>query len=154
MSDSRASTVERRGARPPRRFTVESANQSLVFVRRVVRDVVERYGAMVRLRARRAELATTETQTAALEQLSEQIAAHVEQLDELANELSRVGCELKDWDTGLVDFAAMLDGRRICLCWRLGEEQITHWHEVDAGFAGRQPIDEDVRRRIREQSPA
>ncbi|MEP0846145.1 MAG: DUF2203 domain-containing protein [Phycisphaerae bacterium] len=154
MSDSRASTVERRGARPPRRFTVESANQSLVFVRRVVRDVVEHYRDMVGLRARRAELAMTESQSAAIEQLSERIAAHVEQLDELADELSHVGCELKDWDTGLVDFAAMLDGRRICLCWRLGEEQITHWHEVDAGFAGRQPIDEHVRQRIREQASA
>ena len=51
-----------------------------------------------------------------------------------------VGCELKDWESGLVDFPSRMDSREVCLCWKLGEEQITQWHEVYAGFAGREPI--------------
>ena len=56
-------------------------------------------------------------------------------------EIGRRGCELKDLDSGIVDFPARLEGREVCLCWRLGEDLITHWHEVDAGFRGRKPIE-------------
>jgi len=47
---------------------------------------------------------------------------------------------LKDYFTGLVDFPSRLDGREVYLCWRFGEDEIAHWHELDAGFAGRQKI--------------
>ena len=63
-----------------------------------------------------------------------------DKLDNLVNELADIGCELKDWESGLVDFPARMDRRDVCLCWKLGEEQITQWHEVYAGFAGREPI--------------
>ncbi|MBL8953234.1 MAG: DUF2203 domain-containing protein [Myxococcaceae bacterium] len=49
------------------------------------------------------------------------------------------GIEVKALD-GLVDFRALLEGRTVYLCWRWGEERITHWHELDTGFAGRRPI--------------
>jgi hypothetical protein len=58
----------------------------------------------------------------------------------LVGELEGIGCEVKDVQTGLVDFRAMRDGRAVYLCWRLGEEDIEFWHELDAGFAGRQPL--------------
>ena len=48
---------------------------------------------------------------------------------------------LRDLDRGLVDFPAMLEGREIYLCWEEGEDEIAFWHEPDAGFAGRQPLD-------------
>jgi hypothetical protein len=60
-------------------------------------------------------------------------------------ELGRRGCEVKDLDGGIVDFPALLEGREVCLCWRLGETLISHWHEVDAGFRGRQPIEAEHR---------
>ena len=47
----------------------------------------------------------------------------------------------KGFDAGLVDFYSLREDRPIFLCWKLGEERITHWHEIDAGFSGRQPID-------------
>src|SRR6266568_2069436 len=50
------------------------------------------------------------------------------------------GCELKDADSGLIDFLSLRDGREIYLCWRLGEERINFWHYLDTGFAGRQPL--------------
>jgi hypothetical protein len=53
------------------------------------------------------------------------------------------GIELKDIDRGLIDFPSPREGRVVYLCWRLGERRIRYWHEVDAGFAGRQPLEED-----------
>jgi len=52
---------------------------------------------------------------------------------------------LKDVDAGLVDFVGMRNGREVYLCWRYGEEEIGFWHELNAGFSGRQPVDEYVR---------
>jgi len=62
-------------------------------------------------------------------------------LSEDLQRLKQYGCVLKDLETGIVDFPARLEGRDVLLCWRLGEESISHWHEVDSGFRGRQPID-------------
>lgn len=55
-------------------------------------------------------------------------------------ELDALGIELKDPRLGLVDFPSETNGRRIVLCWRLGERDVQYWHEVDAGYAGRQPL--------------
>jgi hypothetical protein len=55
-------------------------------------------------------------------------------------ELEQVGVTLKGFDEGLVDFYSLHQGRVVCLCWRHGEPSVAHWHELDAGFAGRQPI--------------
>lgn len=54
--------------------------------------------------------------------------------------LQDIGCELKDLDQGLVDFPSYRDGRLVYLCWKRGEDRIRFWHDLDAGFAGRQPI--------------
>lgn len=54
--------------------------------------------------------------------------------------LNATGCILKDLDTGLVDFPSMRDGRVVYLCWKLGEADIAFWHDIDAGFAGRTPL--------------
>ena len=51
-----------------------------------------------------------------------------------------LGCELKHVDQGLIDFPALREGREVYLCWRLGEPTIGWWHDLDTGFAGRQPL--------------
>ena len=61
----------------------------------------------------------------------------------LRAELERLSAEdilLRDPETGLIDFPARLHGREVYLCWRLGEREVTHWHEIQAGFAGRQQL--------------
>ena len=58
----------------------------------------------------------------------------------LATELEEIGCELKDVHTGLLDFRSLREDRVVYLCWRLGEDEIRFWHELDTGFAGRQPL--------------
>jgi hypothetical protein len=56
------------------------------------------------------------------------------------NEIEDLGVLVKDFRTGLCDFPHLKDGRVIYLCWKMDEDSVRYWHEVDAGFAGRQPI--------------
>ncbi len=62
----------------------------------------------------------------------------------LVRAITEMGILVKDPDTGLVDFPTQRDGREVYLCWRLGEPRIAWWHEVEAGFAGRMPLEEDA----------
>ncbi len=64
-----------------------------------------------------------------------------EQLDALVHSILELGVLIKDINTGLLDFPALRNGREVYLCWQLGEGEIAFWHEVDSGYAGRQPID-------------
>ncbi len=56
----------------------------------------------------------------------------------------QTGIEIKDISSGLVDFPSLRGGRVVYLCWRMDEETITHWHETNSGFAGRQPIEDPI----------
>ena len=78
--------------------------------------------------------------------LKAQIDVMAAKINEFLGELEQVGCEFKGFDEGLVDFHGRLDEREILWCWKSGEERITHWHELDAGFAGRQPLPEVLMR--------
>jgi hypothetical protein len=129
-------------------FTPEEANEALTAVRPLVKRIVAANG---ELRRRRAELhevrgkvagngggldpgRVSEVQSAA-EALSASVAAT---LDELA----ALGVQVKDLDTGLVDFPAThpSGGEPVLLCWRLGEDEVGFWHELEGGFAGRKPL--------------
>jgi hypothetical protein len=66
-----------------------------------------------------------------------------ERMVEIAQALSQLGVLLKDPDTGLVDFPTLRDGHEVYLCWQLGESRIAWWHEISAGFIGRQPLEDD-----------
>lgn len=59
----------------------------------------------------------------------------------LLETIERAGIVLRDIDRGLVDFPALLDGREVYLCWELGEEDVAYWHDMDAGYGGREPLD-------------
>ncbi|MCX6022079.1 MAG: DUF2203 domain-containing protein [Chloroflexi bacterium] len=58
----------------------------------------------------------------------------------LVQAVSDLGAEVKDPETGLVDFLGLLEGREVYLCWRLGEPECAWWHDLDTGFGGRQPL--------------
>ncbi|MGA8217586.1 MAG: DUF2203 domain-containing protein [Solirubrobacterales bacterium] len=51
------------------------------------------------------------------------------------------GIVLRDIDRGLVDFPALIDGREVYLCWEIGEDDVSFWHDMDAGYGGREPLD-------------
>jgi hypothetical protein len=130
----------------PRIFTVAEAERTLPLVRRIVTDLlaaypvwrqaVEEYDLLAG--AARAELG----ETPALQAARETITREAERINGYLQELEQIGCVFKGFEAGLVDFYALREDRLVFLCWRLGEDHITHWHEVDAGFAGRRPLDE------------
>ena len=71
----------------------------------------------------------------------------VQQARESVAEIDSIGVQVKDLETGLLDFPCRVDDQVVLLCWRMGEPTIEHWHTVDTGFKDRQPVDERFRRR-------
>ena len=69
--------------------------------------------------------------------------AHLIAFSEAIQEIEYIGVHVKDFRTGLVDFPYDRDGRIVYLCWRPDEDEISWWHEMDAGFAGRQPLTDE-----------
>ena len=76
-----------------------------------------------------------------------EMEAHLEKVRESIAEIDSIGVQVKDLETGLLDFPFRLDEAIVLLCWRMGESAIEHWHTVESGFQGRQPVDERFRRR-------
>ena len=70
----------------------------------------------------------------------------VQRAKDAVAEIHSTGVQVKDIDIGLLDFPCKVDGEIVLLCWKLGEEKITHWHSTEEGFAGRKPIDERIER--------
>lgn len=66
-------------------------------------------------------------------------------LREYVDELRALGVEPKSGPEGLVDFPALLNGRRVYLCWKLGEARVLFWHDLEAGYIGRQPVRPDCK---------
>ena len=143
------SAVPWAGAVPKRLFTPREANSALT----EVRPVAER---LVALRERMRELAETQGENilaiggngvgyaatdlnsarTELEELAEQVAAAVRELD-------AAGVVVKDLDLGLLDFPGLRDGEEVELCWQVGEDAVAYWHPLEAGYRGRKPIDWD-----------
>jgi hypothetical protein len=137
MAGPRSSTPRPvRPSRPKRRFTVEQAISTLPLVRRIVGDIVRTHGEVLKHQAELEHLTAAREQAAAQGLLDQA----VNRLEDYVDELSDVGCELKDYTVGLIDFVGRHEGKDVYLCWKLGEETIAYWHEIDAGYAGRQPI--------------
>ncbi len=76
-----------------------------------------------------------------------ELESHLKRVRESIAEIDAIGVQVKDLESGLLDFPCRLDDEVVLLCWRLGEPSIEHWHTMDAGFQGRQPVDERFRRR-------
>jgi hypothetical protein len=76
-----------------------------------------------------------------------EIEGHMQRVQESLAEIDSIGVQVKDIEAGLLDFPCRIDDQVVLLCWRMGEPAIEHWHTVDSGFQGRQPVDERFRRR-------
>ncbi|HVX41377.1 MAG TPA: DUF2203 domain-containing protein [Gemmatimonadaceae bacterium] len=124
-------------------FTVEQANRTLPLVRKIVDDVVRQHR---RWRETILELdlvastARMDDPRDRAEELERNAQALAKEIDGYQRELEALGIQLKDKRLGLVDFPSEIGGRHVLLCWRLGEPEVQFWHEVDAGYAGRQPL--------------
>ena len=124
-------------------FTVEQANRTLPLVRRIVEDVVREHrlrGEKVVERDLLAAGPGAALTAARLVELDREIQRIGRELEAFERELRALGIQLKDPRIGLVDFPSNLDGRRVLLCWHLGEASVQFWHDENTGFAGRQPL--------------
>jgi hypothetical protein len=128
----------------PKYFTVPEADRTLPLVRRIVSDITSLYPEWREL-VYRYELAAGAAKPEWGES-PEQLALRT-RIEDIARritaylaELEAVGCVFKGFQEGLVDFYGKLDGRDVFWCWKQGEERIDHWHEIEAGFGGRQPV--------------
>ena len=117
-------------------FTVAEANRSLPYVRRVVADIQSAYQRAVQLQQRMDHPLLGDEPI----ELNRAYEQSVEVLNRCVEELHATGVELKDYELGLADFPAMVDGREVCLCWKAGETEVRAWHETDAGYSGRKDI--------------
>jgi len=124
-------------------FTVEEANRTLPLVSRIVDDLVREHR-MWEDKVREFELATVGASPERPDAIAELLQAEAQRL---AVEIEGYIAELNDLDvickgmgTGLVDFRGQIDGREVFYCWKLGETSVLYWHEVDAGFVGRQRL--------------
>ena len=134
--------------RPTKLFTVEEANRTLPLVRAIVsditslsREVIERRQRLSQLIAGR-NLDRTDLYAGELAEIEKDLERDTRRLQEYIGELRQLGVEPKGPD-GLVDFPAMMEGRVVYLCWKLGEPEVLFWHEVEDGYAGRQPLTAD-----------
>lgn len=128
----------------PKYFTTDEANRTLPFVRRIVSDITSLYPDWREL-VSRYELAAAQAKPEWGESpdqlaLRSQIEDIARRITAYLAELEAVGCVFKGFQEGLVDFYGKLDGRDVFWCWKQGEERIEHWHEIEAGFAGRQSV--------------
>jgi hypothetical protein len=125
-------------------FSVEMANRALPLVRRIVDDIVAEHPRWKDLVARFELVAAGARpewgETPEMAKLRHGIDAAAERINGYVKELESVGCRLKGFEQGLVDFYGMHEGRLVFLCWQRGEAAVTYWHELDAGFTGRREI--------------
>lgn len=85
------------------------------------------------------DVAAVSRQRAALDALMQRAQDAVAEID-------AIGVQVKDLETGLLDFPCVIDGETVLLCWRTGEQRIEYWHTIEAGFRGRQPLDARFRK--------
>jgi hypothetical protein len=129
-----------------RTFTPEEANRALAEVGPLVEEMVRRRRALVEASARREESLSAIAGNGGgmppseLAELAEAVERESEALAENVLALEELGVQVKDLDSGLVDFPARRGDEEVLLCWRLGEPEVAYWHGLDDGFAGRRPL--------------
>jgi hypothetical protein len=135
-------------------FTLEEAQSLLPVLESLLRRAMESKLAADELEAGRAELARRiyvsggmKVDLGAVTRQRAEMDAHMERVRESMAEIDSIGVQVKDIDSGLLDFPCRMDDQVVLLCWRMGETSIDHWHTIEAGFKGRQPLDERFRRR-------
>lgn len=122
----------------PRYFTLEEANTALAIIRPLLREIMEIRQIILDRQSDlwpviEKSLGNGGSRTAS------QTVQEFERLDRLVRQVMATGALIKDINSGLVDFPALRDGREVYLCWKFDEDGVRFWHDVDSGFAGRQP---------------
>ncbi len=129
-----------------RTFTPDEANAALADVRPLAEQMVGAKRAFDEAQEQSDDAARSISGNgggippAELAALHEQLEQRTTELAAILDELHELGVQVKDLDSGLVDFPSLRNGERVLLCWRLGEDEVAFWHGLEDGFAGRQPL--------------
>jgi hypothetical protein len=140
----------------PRLFTLEEVNALVPTLDQLVGRQVQRRTEIedgLRQLAQAAghlprDLAMSDEDSIEIRKLKADLLEHIAAYERGWQEVTALGALVKDTQTGLVDFCGQLDGRTVFFCWRYGEDRIGFFHELDAGFGGRKPIDAVVRQSL------
>ena len=135
-------------------FTLDEAQSLLPVVESLLKRAIEGKRAAQEVEERVAELSRRiylsggmRVDVAAVGKDRVEMEGHLQRVRESVAEIDSIGVQVKDMDTGLLDFPCKVDDEVVLLCWRLGESAIEHWHTMEDGFEGRKPVDERFRRR-------
>jgi hypothetical protein len=122
-------------------YDLAAANDRLVELRPVLEALRRDRDAVALSQARLAELAGGNGDPDGMvRQEREALRDTVVRMESAVHQIDAWGVTLRDIGSGLVDFPALANGRPIWLCWKLGEDDIAWWHELDSGVAGRRPL--------------
>ncbi len=120
-------------------FSLGEARKALPLVKRIAADIQATQALRLRIHAElSAGLSDLSPKRQAM--LQADFDRATDRLESLIEELTQIGVDLKDPSRALLDFPAIHEGREVLLCWKADEDTISHWHEVDGGFAGRKPV--------------
>src|SRR5262245_44241191 len=141
-------TIEQRSEFSSRRvrfvmklFTVEEANSLLPSVRPIVKSIQRSHRRLSSFQSAAKRAANSAEHGGGGMLKGSQYARLLIELSTAAGQLESLGVQLKDYAHGLIDFPSMRDGRIVLLCWKADEgDELEWWHDVEAGFAGRQPL--------------
>jgi hypothetical protein len=121
-------------------FTLEEANELIPSVRLKLERIQKLYARLAGFRSGSQAASIASEFGGGMEGGSDYVRALYE-IGKITTDLHTLGVQLKDYSRGLIDFPSMRDDRVVLLCWQMGEgDEIEWWHEVEAGFAGRQPL--------------
>lgn len=123
----------------PRYFTLEQANTALETIRPLMEEIQSIRNNIIAHQPEAWPAIERSAGNGGNPTLSK-LVEDFDHLDKLLHRILDTGAQVKDINTGLLDFPALREDREVYLCWKYGEDQIAFWHEIDAGFAGRQPI--------------
>ena len=126
-------------------FTLDEAERTLPLLRRILTDLKAEYRvwqeALGDYDLLSGGVRAQDDESEDLLSARRGVTQSADRISEYLEEIAAIGCLFKGFDAGLVDFYTLRGDRLVFLCWQVGEPHITHWHEVEAGYAGRQPID-------------
>lgn len=131
---------------PPRTFTPRQANEALGEVRPIAERMVEHARLLAEAEASRAIALTRiagnggDMPPSELGDLVAAVEREASAIGRCIERMTALGVQVKDAETGLVDFPALRGEEPVLLCWQVGEEEVGFWHGLDDGFAGRRPL--------------
>jgi hypothetical protein len=141
-------------------FTLDEAQALLPVLEALLKRAIEAKKAAESVEERMQELARKIflsgglfVDTARVRRQRSALESHLQSAKDSVAEIDAIGVQVKDLDTGLLDFPCEIEGEIVLLCWKLGESRIDFWHTVEDGFRGRQPIDDRFKGKKKKPKP-